>query len=48
MQLKLKADEIIVDCTPEELAKFFAKQNNLRTEILTSIIDDMKKALEES
>lgn len=48
MELKLKADEIIVDCTPEELAVFFTKQNDLRTEILTSIIDDMKKALEKS
>lgn len=48
MELKLKADEIIVNCTPEELAEFFSKQNDLRTEVLTSIIDDIKKALEEA
>lgn len=48
MKLKLKADEITVNCTPEELAEFFSKQNNLRAEILTSIIDDIKEALEKS
>lgn len=48
MELKLKADEITVHCTPEELAKFFTKQNDLRTEVLISIIDDIKEALEKS
>lgn len=48
MELKLNADEIIVNCTPEELAEFFSKQNNLRAEILNSIIDDIKEALEEA